>query len=91
MQNLAAQLDEREQQLWREYERQEEAGLRTPALKTLAEFIDAVQAYPSSRRTAWVETACRAYWDDYDPIGEGWNRITVSDPDWCQVSSVPTL
>jgi hypothetical protein len=78
--NVAAQLNEREEQLWREYERQEEAGLRKPALKTLAAFIDAVRAYPPARLKAWVEAACGAYWDDYDPMSEGWNRRRIRHP-----------
>lgn len=77
---LTDPLDEREQRLWREYERQEEAGLRRPALGTLAVFIDAVRAYPPARRKAWVEAACRAHWDDYDPIGVGWNPRRICHP-----------
>ena len=80
MHDLNECLDEREQKLWAEYERQEDAGLRKPALGTLAEFIDAVRAHPPARRTAWVEAACRAHWDDYDPIREGWNRRRIRHP-----------
>jgi hypothetical protein len=80
MVDASEHLDERERQLWLEYEKEEDAGLRQGALRTLAAFIDAVRSYPESRREAWVEAFCRDYWDDYDALTEGWNRRRVRHP-----------
>ena len=73
-------LDERERQLWEDYERQEDAGLRPAALQTLSRFIEAVRSYPEPRRRSWVEACCRTYWDDYDAVSEGWNRRRIRHP-----------
>jgi hypothetical protein len=76
----AEHLDLQAAELWARYERQEDAGLRRAALQTLVEFIDSFRAHGPEQQRAWVEAFCRAHWDDYGPLTEGWNRRRIRQP-----------
>jgi hypothetical protein len=57
-------LRDRERVVWASYQEQEGLGLRKQALATLDELVEALRAYPSESRAAWVGAICAEHWGD---------------------------